>query len=104
MLADAKHHKFDIVVVARYDRFSRVQDQQSVAIYMQERYGVSVVSATQPVAQDHSVQHSATSMLSEPSSNSRTSASAPMAGSGRVYETASFLIIPARCTAISSRT
>ncbi len=47
LLSDARAKKFDIVVVARWDRFSRMQDQQSVAIYMLEKYGVRVVSATQ---------------------------------------------------------
>jgi site-specific DNA recombinase len=50
LLVDAKAKKFDIVVVGRWDRFSRVQDQQSVAVYMLEKYGVRVVSATQPIA------------------------------------------------------
>lgn len=50
LFTDAKARKFDIVVVARWDRFSRMQDQQAVAIYMLEQYGVRVVSATQPVS------------------------------------------------------
>jgi site-specific DNA recombinase len=49
MLADAKAGFFDILVVGRYDRFSRNQDQQAVAIYQLEQYGVKVVSATEPV-------------------------------------------------------
>jgi site-specific DNA recombinase len=49
MLADARQGKFDIVCVGRYDRFSRIQIQQSVAIYQFDECGVTVVSATQPV-------------------------------------------------------
>ncbi len=49
MMADAKAGLFDILVVGRYDRFSRNQDQQAVAIYQLETYGVKVMSATQPV-------------------------------------------------------
>jgi site-specific DNA recombinase len=49
MMADAKAGLFDILVVGRYDRFSRSQDQQAVAIYQLETYGVKVMSATQPV-------------------------------------------------------
>ncbi len=49
MMRDAKEKRFDIVVVGRWDRFSRNQDQQAVAIYQLQRYGVQVVSATQPV-------------------------------------------------------
>src|SRR5258708_19606728 len=48
MMADAKAGLFDIVVVGRWDRFSRNQDQQAVAIYQLQQYGVNVVSATQP--------------------------------------------------------
>ncbi len=49
LLADAKDGLFEIVVVSRYDRFSRMQDQQAVAIYQLQQYGVRVVSATQPI-------------------------------------------------------
>ena len=49
MMADAKAGLLDLLVVGRYDRFSRNQDQQAVAIYQLETYGVKVVSATQPV-------------------------------------------------------
>ena len=45
----AKARKFDILVVGRFDRFSRVQEQQAVAIYQLKQYGVQVVSATEPV-------------------------------------------------------
>ena len=48
MMADAKAGLFDIVAVGRWDRFSRNQDQQAVASYQLQRYGVKVVSATQP--------------------------------------------------------
>jgi DNA invertase Pin-like site-specific DNA recombinase len=50
MLRDAKDGKFDLVVVGRWDRFSRMQDQQSRAIDQFKGYGVEVVSATQPTA------------------------------------------------------
>jgi site-specific DNA recombinase len=49
MMADAKAGRFDLVVVGRWDRFSRDQDQLAVAIYQLDRYGVKVVSATQPI-------------------------------------------------------
>lgn len=49
LMRDARDKLFDIVVVGRFDRFSRVQDQQSVAVYQLEQYGVKVVSATQPI-------------------------------------------------------
>lgn len=49
MMAEAKAGLFDVVVVGRWDRFSRIQDQQAVAIYQLGRYGVNVVSATQAV-------------------------------------------------------
>jgi DNA invertase Pin-like site-specific DNA recombinase len=49
MMEDARARKFDLVAVWMYDRFSRMQDQQSVAIYQLRQYGVEVVSATQPI-------------------------------------------------------
>ena len=49
MMEDARARKFDLVAVWKYDRFSRMQDQQSVAIYQLKQYGVEVVSATQPI-------------------------------------------------------
>ncbi|MBF6590026.1 MAG: recombinase family protein [Ktedonobacterales bacterium] len=49
MMEDARARKFDLVTVWMYDRFSRMQDQQSVAIYQLKKYGVEVVSATQPI-------------------------------------------------------
>jgi site-specific DNA recombinase len=49
MMEDARARKFDLVAVWMYDRFSRMQDQQSVAIYQLKQYGVEVVSATQPI-------------------------------------------------------
>jgi site-specific DNA recombinase len=48
MMADARNRHFDIVVVGRWDRFSRNQDQQAVAVYQLLQYGVKVISATQP--------------------------------------------------------
>lgn len=48
-LADAREGQFDIVAVGRYDRFSRNQIQQSVAIYQFGECNVKVISATQPV-------------------------------------------------------
>ena len=48
MMTDAKSGLFDTLVVGRWDRFSRNQDQQAVAIYQLQQYGVNVVSATQP--------------------------------------------------------
>ena len=38
-----------MVVVWKYDRFSRMQEQQPVAIYQLKQYGVEVVSATEPL-------------------------------------------------------
>lgn len=49
LMADAKAGLFDIVIVGRWDRFSRMQDQQAVAIYQLQQYKVKVLSATQPV-------------------------------------------------------
>jgi site-specific DNA recombinase len=49
LMQDAKDGLFDIVVVGRWDRFSRIQDQQTVAIYQLQKYGVTVTSATQPM-------------------------------------------------------
>lgn len=49
MMRDAKDKKFDLLLVGRFDRFSRIQGQQAVAIYQLEKYGVKVISATQPV-------------------------------------------------------
>lgn len=49
MLADARQGKFDVVCVGRYDRFSRVQKQATVATWMLKEHGVQVASATQPV-------------------------------------------------------
>ena len=48
MMLDAKSGLFDTLLVGRWDRFSRNQDQQAVAIYQLQQYGVKVVSATQP--------------------------------------------------------
>ena len=48
-LTDARGGHFDIVAVGRYDRFSRNQIQQSVAIYQFGECDVKVISATQPV-------------------------------------------------------
>jgi DNA invertase Pin-like site-specific DNA recombinase len=48
MMADAKAGLFDTLVVGRWDRFSRNQDQQAVAVYQLQQYGVKVISATQP--------------------------------------------------------
>jgi site-specific DNA recombinase len=45
----AKYGEFDILVVGKYDRFSRVQIQQAVAIYQLGKYGVRVVSVREPV-------------------------------------------------------
>jgi DNA invertase Pin-like site-specific DNA recombinase len=33
MMEEARAHKFDLVAIWMYDRFSRMQNQQSVAIY-----------------------------------------------------------------------
>lgn len=49
LMQDAKHGLFDVVVVGRFDRFSRNQAQQAVAIYQLSQYGVKVESASQPV-------------------------------------------------------
>jgi DNA invertase Pin-like site-specific DNA recombinase len=49
MMSDARNRLFDTLVVGRWDRFSRNQDQQAVAIYQLQQYGVKVVSATQPL-------------------------------------------------------
>src|SRR5258706_13893183 len=48
MMTDAKSGLFDTLVVGRWDRFSRNQDQKAVAIYQLQQYGENVVSATQP--------------------------------------------------------
>jgi DNA invertase Pin-like site-specific DNA recombinase len=48
MMADAKAGLFDTLVVGRWDRFSRNQDQQAVAIYQLQGYSMKVISATQP--------------------------------------------------------
>jgi site-specific DNA recombinase len=47
MLRDAKAGLFDVLVVARWDRFSRLMDQQGVAVYQLKGYGVQAVSATE---------------------------------------------------------
>jgi site-specific DNA recombinase len=49
LMEEAKSGLFDLVVVGRWDRFSRIQDQQTVAIYQLQKYGVTVTSATQPM-------------------------------------------------------
>jgi len=49
LMADAKAGLFDLVAVGKWDRFSRMQDQQAVAIYQLQQYGVKVVSVTEPV-------------------------------------------------------
>jgi len=49
MLQAAKYGEYDILVVGKYDRFSRVQIQQAVAIYQLSKYGVQVVSVREPV-------------------------------------------------------
>lgn len=49
MLADARTGRFDIVCVGRFDRFSRIQVQCTVAIYMFREAGVEVYSATEPL-------------------------------------------------------
>jgi site-specific DNA recombinase len=49
LLSDAKAGRFDIVVVGKWDRFSRMQDQLPVAIFQLQQYGVKVVAATEPV-------------------------------------------------------
>lgn len=49
LFADAQAGQFDLVVVGKYDRFSRSQIQQSVALFQLREYGVQVISATQPV-------------------------------------------------------
>lgn len=46
---DARRGLFDVLAVWKYDRFSRVQDQASQALYLFKRYGVEVVSVTQPL-------------------------------------------------------
>jgi DNA invertase Pin-like site-specific DNA recombinase len=48
LFADAKSGLFDTVVVARWDRLSRIQVQQAVIIHSLEQYNVNVVSATEP--------------------------------------------------------
>jgi DNA invertase Pin-like site-specific DNA recombinase len=49
LFADAQAGQFELVVVGKYDRFSRSQVQQSVALFQLREYGVQVISATQPV-------------------------------------------------------
>jgi site-specific DNA recombinase len=49
MLADARASEFDIVCVGRFDRFSRIQVQCTVAIYQFREAGVEVSSATEPL-------------------------------------------------------
>jgi DNA invertase Pin-like site-specific DNA recombinase len=49
LMTDAKAGLFDLVVVGKWDRFSRMQDQQAVAIYQLQQYRVKVVSATEPI-------------------------------------------------------
>jgi DNA invertase Pin-like site-specific DNA recombinase len=49
MMQDAKDRLFGILVVGRWDRFSRMQEQQAVAVYQLRQYGVNVVSATEPI-------------------------------------------------------
>jgi site-specific DNA recombinase len=49
MMLDARARRFDILVVGRWDRFSRIQEQQAVAIYQLRQYGVKVISATEPI-------------------------------------------------------
>ena len=49
LLADAKAGRFDLVVVGKWDRLSRMQDQQAVAIFQLQQYGVKVVATTEPI-------------------------------------------------------
>lgn len=49
MLAEARQGTFDLVCVGRYDRLSRNQQQQAVAIWQFKEHGVEVVSVSQPV-------------------------------------------------------
>ncbi len=49
MLTDARTGNFDIVCVGRFDRFSRIQVQCTVAIYLFREAGVEVSSATEPL-------------------------------------------------------
>lgn len=49
MLADARANNFDTVCVGRFDRFSRIQVQCTVAIYQFREAGVEVFSATEPL-------------------------------------------------------
>jgi site-specific DNA recombinase len=49
MMLAAKNGEFDILVVGRYDRFSRSQMQQQVAIYQLKKYGADIVSVREPV-------------------------------------------------------
>jgi hypothetical protein len=48
-MLDARARKFAIVVVGRWDRFSRIQARQAVAIYRLHQYGVKVIAATEPI-------------------------------------------------------
>jgi site-specific DNA recombinase len=51
LFADARARKFDTVLVGRWDRFSRMQNQQAVAIGQLEQYGVKGLSVTEPTAE-----------------------------------------------------
>lgn len=49
LMVDAKLGKFDTVVVWKWDRFSRDQDQATVAIYQLREYGIKIESVHEPV-------------------------------------------------------
>ena len=50
LMEAARAREFDLLAVWKYDRLSRVQDQQAVTCYQLDQYGVKVVSATEPIA------------------------------------------------------
>lgn len=49
LMQDARHGEFELLIVGKYDRFSRSQVQQAVAIYQLEQYGVKIESVSEPV-------------------------------------------------------
>jgi site-specific DNA recombinase len=49
MMDAARRGEFDILAVWRFDRLSRIQEQSIIAISMLKRYGVQVISVTQPL-------------------------------------------------------
>ncbi len=49
LFRDARSKKFEMVIVWKFDRFSREQEQNSYAMYQLGRYGIQVISTTQPV-------------------------------------------------------